>query len=88
MPNMRLRVSLVTLLGLAVLGAGCGSEPASAAPTPAGDQVRNALTDHMTVEQGLATAKVAMMYGPSVINRGPGGWAVRAIHDTRTTSGR
>lgn len=57
-------------------------------PTPAGDRVKNVLTSHMTVEQGLATAKVAMLYGPSVINKGPGGWAVQAIHDTRVTPAR
>lgn len=57
-------------------------------PTPAGDQVKNVLTSHMTVEQGLATAKVQMMYGPRVMGKGPGGWAVKAIHDTRTTAAR
>ena len=57
-------------------------------PTPAGERVKNVLTSHMTVEQGLATAKVAMYYGPSVFRKGPNGWAVHAIHDTRMTYGR
>ena len=57
-------------------------------PTPAGDRVKNVLTSHMTVEQGLATAKVAMLYGPSVFNKLPNGWAVQAIHDSRMTPAR
>jgi hypothetical protein len=50
-------------------------------PTPAGDRVKYALTSHMTVEQGLATAKVAMVYAPSGFSKGPNGWAVQAVHD-------
>lgn len=57
-------------------------------PTPAGDAVKNVLTGHMTVEQGLATATVAMRYGPGVWNRGANGWAVAAIHDTRPRTER
>ena len=54
-------------------------------PTAAGDRVKNVLTSHMTVEQGLATARVAMLYGDRAINKGSNGWRVQAIHDTRTT---
>ena len=51
-------------------------------PTPAGDQVRHRLTGHMTVEEGLATARVTMAYGRS-FNKGPNGWGVVAINDPR-----
>ena len=57
-------------------------------PTPAGDHVKNVLTDKMTVEQGLATARVVMLYGNRVTNKGPNGWAVRAIQDGRATTAR
>ena len=55
-------------------------------PTPAGNQVKNVLTSHMAVEQGLATARVAMLYGTRVANKGSNGWTVEAIHDSRFTA--
>ncbi len=57
-------------------------------PTPAGDRVKHVLTDKMTVEQGLATARVVMLYGNRVTNKGPNGWAVRAIQDGRASARR
>ncbi len=57
-------------------------------PTAAGDLVRNVLTGHMTVEQGLATARVTMTYGRSALNKGPNGWGVQAINDSRMTQAR
>ena len=57
-------------------------------PTAAGDRVKHNLTDKMTVEQGLATARVTMLYGDRVINKGPNGWVVQAIHDGRRTASR
>jgi hypothetical protein len=57
-------------------------------PTAAGNQVKYVLTNHMTVEQGLATARVAMLYGPRAANKGSNGWTVQAIHDNRVTPRR
>ena len=47
-------------------------------PTPAGNRVRHILTGNMTVEEGLATATVRMVYGRSY-NKGPNGWGVVSI---------
>lgn len=47
-------------------------------PTLAGQRVKHALTGHMTVEEGLATATVRMVYGRSY-NKGPNGWGVTSI---------
>ena len=47
-------------------------------PTPAGNRVRHILTGNMTVEEGLATATVRMVYGRS-FDKGPNGWGVVSI---------
>jgi len=57
-------------------------------PTAAGNQVKYVLTSHMAVEQGLATARGAMLYGDRLANRGVNGWAVEAIHYSRLTARR
>lgn len=57
-------------------------------PTSAGDRVKPVLTDHMAVEQGLATARVVMLHGDGVINKGANGWAVQSINDSRGRRGR
>ena len=57
-------------------------------PTAAGDRVKHVLTSHMSVEQGLATARVVMLYGNGVTNKGPNGWAVQAIQDNRRPTGQ
>ena len=57
-------------------------------PTAAGDQVKHVLTNKMSVEQGIATARVAMLFGPRLTNKGANGWAVDAIYDTRGTTAR
>ena len=57
-------------------------------PTAAGNQVKHVLTSHMAVEQGLATARVAMLHGKAFANKGSNGWAVEAIHDSRFTTRR
>ena len=54
-------------------------------PTAAGDRVKYVLTSHMTVEQGLATARIAMLYGDRATSKGANGWRVQAIHDTRSS---
>ena len=55
-------------------------------PTAAGNQVKYVLTNHMTVEQGLATARVAMLYNARAASKGSNGWTVQAIHDNRFTA--
>ena len=52
-------------------------------PTPAGDRVKDVLTSHMAVEQGLAKAQVSMLYSERLIGKGSNGWAVQAIGDHR-----
>ena len=57
-------------------------------PTPAGERVKHVLTDKMTVEQGMATARVVMLHGNRAAGKGLNGWAVRAIHDNQTSTRR
>jgi hypothetical protein len=53
-------------------------------PTPVGDRVKHVLTSHMTVQQGVTTAKVALRYGEHLVKKGGNRWWVEQIHERRT----
>jgi hypothetical protein len=57
-------------------------------PTAVGDRVKYVLTGNMAVEQGLARATVSMLHGERAVGKGPNGWTVQAINDSRFGSGR
>jgi hypothetical protein len=57
-------------------------------PTAVGELVKNVLTSHMAVEQGLAKAQASMLYGDRVTNTQSNGWTVQAINETRKAAGQ
>ena len=50
-------------------------------PSGVGDRVRNVLTGRLAVNQGLAKAQVAMLYGERSGDAGTNGWRVKSMND-------